>query len=164
VLDLAVEKSGWGKPLPKGWGRGVALQFSFNTHVASVLEAEISGGEIRLRRVHIAVDCGPVVNPNIIEAQMEGGMIFGLTMALYGEITVTNGRVDQSNFNDYRMLRMNQAPEISVHLVNNPDAPIGGIGETGTVAAAPALANAIYSATGRRLRRIPFAQQVAQTQ
>ncbi|MFX9457979.1 molybdopterin cofactor-binding domain-containing protein, partial [Acinetobacter baumannii] len=86
-----------------------------------------------------AVDCGPVVNPNIIEAQMEGGMIFGLTMALYGEITVTNGRVDQSNFNDYRMLRMNQAPEISVHLVNNPDAPIGGIGETGTVAAAPAL-------------------------
>jgi isoquinoline 1-oxidoreductase subunit beta len=158
VLDLAASKAGWGGSLPKGQGRGVALQFAFNTYVATVLQVEVSDrGEVRIHKVDMAVDCGPVVNPDTIRAQMEGGMIFGLTSALYSEITLARGRVQQSNFHDYRMMRINEAPAIDVHIVDNPGAPIGGIGETGTVAAAPALANAIYAATGRRLRRIPFA-------
>jgi isoquinoline 1-oxidoreductase subunit beta len=158
VLNLAAEKGGWDTPLASGAGRGIALQFAFGTYLATVLEIEVSKtGEIRLLRANAAVDCGPVVNPNTIEAQVQGGLIFGLTMAMYSEITLTNGRVDQSNFHDYRMLRINEAPAVTVHLVSNPGAPIGGIGETGTAIAAPVLANAIFSATGRRLRRIPFA-------
>lgn len=159
VLNLAVEKSGWGAALPAGHGRGVALQFAFGTYLAAVLEAEVTPqGEVRIHRADVAVDCGPVVNPDTIGAQIEGGLIFGLTMALYSEITLSNGRVDQSNFHDYRMMRIDEAPRIGVHLVANPQGPIGGIGETGTaIIAAPALANAIHAATGRRLRRIPFA-------
>ena len=157
VLNLAAEKAGWGSPLPPGVGRGIALQFAFGTYLAAVLEAEVTkDGEIHLRKAVVAVDCGPVVNPNTIEAQIQGGLIFGLTMAMYSEITHTGGRVDQSNFHDYRMMRINEAPAISVNIVHNPGAPIGGIGETGTAIAAPVLANAIFSATGRRLRRIPF--------
>lgn len=158
VLNLVAEKSGWGKPLPAGAGRGVALQFSFGTLMATVAEVEVAGtGEIRLRRMTVALDCGPVVNPNTVISQVQGGLVFGLTAALYSEITVQDGRVQQSNFHDYRMMRIDETPPIDVHIVDNPGAPIGGIGETGTVAAAPALANAIFAAAGRRLRRLPFA-------
>ena len=158
VLNLVAEKSGWGKALPAGGGRGVALQFSFGTLMATVAEVEVAAtGEVRLRRVTVALDCGPVVNPNTVVSQVQGGLVFGLTAALYSEITLQDGRVQQSNFHDYRMMRIDETPPIDVHIVDNPGAPIGGIGETGTVAAAPALANAIYAATGRRLRRIPFA-------
>ncbi len=157
VLNLVAEKSGWGTPLPKGTGRGVALQFAFNSWLASVLEVAVTdAGEIQLKHVHMAVDCGPVVNPNTLEAQAQGGMLFGLSMAMYSEITHAKGRVEQSNFHDYRMLRISETPPVSVHIVHNPTAPIGGIGEAGTANAAPALANAIFAATGRRLRRIPF--------
>ena len=158
VLNLVAEKSGWGQPLPAGAGRGVALQFSFGTLMATVAEVEVAAtGEVKLRRVTVALDCGPVVNPNTVVSQVQGGLVFGLTAALYSEITLQDGRVQQSNFHDYRMMRIDETPPIDVHIVDNPGAPIGGIGETGTVAAAPALANAIFAATGRRLRRIPFA-------
>jgi isoquinoline 1-oxidoreductase beta subunit len=157
VLDLAATQAGWGQPLPHGVGRGIALQFAFNSYVATVVEVEVSPqGEIRLRRANVAVDCGPVVNPDTVVAQMQGGLIFGLSAAMYNEITLQDGRVEQSNFHDYRALRINEAPPVAVHLVNNPAAPIGGIGEAGTASAAPALANAIFAATGKRLRRIPF--------
>ena len=158
VLDLAVEKAGWGTALPAGIGRGMALQVAFGTTMATVAEVAVTNeGEVRVKRVTVALDCGPVVNPDTVKAQVQGGIIFGLTMALYSEITIENGRVQQSNFHDYRMMRINEAPVIDVHIVHNPTGTIGGIGETGTVAAAPALANAIFAATGRRLRRIPFA-------
>jgi isoquinoline 1-oxidoreductase beta subunit len=157
VLDLVAEKSNWAESLPAGRGRGIALQYAFQTYMATVLEVEVGGdGEVNLIKADVAVDCGPVVNPDTLIAQVQGGLIFGLTMALYSEITLTKGRVDQSNFHDYRMMRIDEAPKIDVHIVHNPDGEIGGIGETGTVAAAPALANAIFAATGRRLRRIPF--------
>jgi isoquinoline 1-oxidoreductase beta subunit len=125
-----------------------------------VLEVEITPqGEILPRRVVVAVDCGSVVNPNTVEAQIQGGMILGLGTALYNEITLANGRVEQSNFHDYRTLRMNEAPRIEVFQIRNNEKP-GGIGETGTAAAASALGNAIFAATGRRLRRLPFGNQL----
>ncbi len=158
ALELAASKSGWGQKLPNGRGRGVALQYAFGSYVCAVLDAEVSPeGSVRIHRADVAVDCGPVVNPDTIRAQIEGGLIFGLSMALYSEITLSNGRVDQSNFHDYRVMRINEAPVIEVHVVDNPGGSIGGIGETGTAIAAPALANAIFAASGRRLRRIPFA-------
>jgi isoquinoline 1-oxidoreductase beta subunit len=157
VLDLAAARAGWGQALPQGVGRGLCLQFAFNTYLATVMEVEVTPqGEIRLRRANVAVDCGPVVNPDTLVAQLQGGLIFGLSAALYSEITVSEGRIQQSNFHDYRVLRINEAPTVSVHLIDNPKAPIGGIGEAGTASAAPALANAIFAATGKRLRRIPF--------
>ncbi|GBQ82570.1 xanthine dehydrogenase family protein molybdopterin-binding subunit [Asaia krungthepensis] len=162
VLDEAARQAGWGRPLPKGHGLGIALHYSFQCWAATVLEVEVGGGgEIRLIRADTAVDCGPVVFPDAVRAQIQGGLIFGLTMALYNEITFRNGQAEQSNFHNYRMMRLNEAPDIRVHLVSDPDAEIGGIGEVGTVAAAPVLANAIFAATGRRLRRIPFAPQLA---
>lgn len=162
VLNTATEKAGWGSALPKGAGRGVSLQYAFGSWVSAVVRVHVSDrGEIRLEQADIAVDCGPVVNPDTLEAQLQGGMIFGLSAAMYSEITHANGRVQQSNFHDYRTLRMNEAPLVRVHHVPNPGAEIGGIGETGTAAAAPALANAIFAATGRRLRRIPFAGQLS---
>jgi len=158
VLNTAAEKGGWGTALPKGRGRGVSLQYAFGSYVASVADVSVSDrGEVTVHEVHTAVDCGPVVNPDTVEAQVQGGMIFGLSAALYNEITHTNGRVDQSNFHDYRVLRINEAPAVHVYIVSDPSAEIGGIGETGTASAAPVLANAIFAATGRRLRRIPFA-------
>jgi isoquinoline 1-oxidoreductase beta subunit len=160
VLNLAAEKAGWGTPLPAGHGRGVAVQLAFETHIATVMEVEVTQeGEILLRRVVVAVDCGSVVNPDTVEAQIQGGMILGMGTAMYNEITLADGRVEQSNFHDYRTLRMNEAPKIEVYQIRNTEKP-GGIGETGTVAAAPALGNAIFAATGRRLRRLPFASQL----
>jgi isoquinoline 1-oxidoreductase subunit beta len=156
VLDLAAEKSLWGQPLPPRVGRGVSVQPTFNTSIATVVEAEVdTGGNVYIRRVTLAVDCGLAVNPDTVAAQVEGGMIFGLTAALYGEITLENGRVQQSNFHDYRMLRIDQVPRIDVHLVKSGEAP-GGIGEAAVVGGPPALRNAIYAATGIALRRLPI--------
>src|SRR5580698_8668907 len=156
ALNLAAEKSDWGQPLPARVGRGVCVQPSFASFIATVVEAEVDEqGEVHLRRVTCAVDTGIAVNPDTVSAQLEGGLIFGLTAALYGEITIDKGRVQQSNFNDYRMLRIDQAPKIEVHVIKSGEAP-GGIGETGVTAGPPALRNAIYAATGVALRRLPI--------
>ena len=155
VLDLAAEKSGWGEALPKGRGRGVALQFVFGSYLAQVAEVEVSkDGNVRVHRVVCAMDCGTVVNPDTVQAQLQSGVIFGATAALYGEITLKNGRVEQSNFDTYQMLRMNEAPAIDVHVVKSSEPP-GGMGETGTSLIVPAIANAIFAATGKRLRKMP---------
>jgi isoquinoline 1-oxidoreductase subunit beta len=156
ALDLVAEKSGWGQALAARAGRGVCVQPSFGSFIATVVEAEVDEqGEVHLRRVTSAVDTGIAVNPDTIVAQLEGGLIFGLTAALYGEITIDKGRVQQSNFHDYRMLRIDQAPKIEVHVIKSGEAP-GGIGETGVTAGPPALRNAIYAATGVALRRLPI--------
>jgi isoquinoline 1-oxidoreductase beta subunit len=156
VLDLAVEKAGWGQPLPKGTGRGVSLQHVFGSYMAQVAEVEVANdGSVRVKRVVCAVDCGSVVNPNTIEAQVQGAVIFGISAALHGEITLKNGRVEQSNFDDYQVLRINEAPVIEVHIIGNNEAP-GGMGEPGTSAIMPAIANAIFAATGKRLRKLPI--------
>jgi isoquinoline 1-oxidoreductase beta subunit len=163
VLELAAEKAGWGKPLPKGVGRGVSVQFAFATYLAQVAEVEVSNdGAVRVRRVVCAVDCGTVVNPNTVRAQIQSGIIFGITAALHGQITLKGGRVEQSNFHDYQMLRMNETPAIEVYIVNSRELP-GGMGEAGTSALAPALTNAIFAATGKRIRRLPVANQAAVT-
>src|SRR5712672_1909661 len=156
ALNLAAEKSNWGQPLPARVGRGVCVQPSFGSFIATVVEAEVDEqGEVHLRRITSAVDTGVAVDPDTIVAQLEGGLIFGLTAALYGEITIDKGRVQQSNFNDYRMLRIDQVPKIDIHIIKSGEAP-GGIGETGATAAPPALRNAIYAATGVALRRLPI--------
>ena len=163
VLDLAAEKAGWGKPLPPGQGRGVALMYSgWDTYMAQVAEVEVTGaGEVGVRRVVCAVDCGTIINPDTVTAQVEGGIVFGISGALWGEITLKNGRVEQSNFHDYRVLRMNETPPIEVHLVRNLEKP-GGMGEPATAAIAPALANAVFAATGRRVRELPLQKALGQ--
>jgi len=161
VLDVAAKASGWGRKLPAGYGRGVSLLYSgWDTYVAQVAEVEVSkAGEVRVHRVVCAVDCGTVINPDTVKAQMEGGIVFGISGALWGEITLKNGRVEQSNFHNYRVLRMNETPAIEVHLVRNGEAP-GGIGEPGTAATAAALANAVFAATGKRIRKLPLERQL----
>jgi isoquinoline 1-oxidoreductase beta subunit len=160
AIELAASKAGWGGALPARVGRGLCAQVSFASFVATVAEVEVDNdGEVIVRRVVSAVDTGIVVNPDTVIAQLQGGLIFGITAALYGEITLENGRVQQSNFNDYRMLRIDQAPAIEVHLIKSGEAP-GGIGETGTTAAPPAVVNAIFAATGVRLRRLPIDRDV----
>jgi isoquinoline 1-oxidoreductase beta subunit len=156
VLDLVAEKSGWGSPLPKGRGRGVSLQFAFGSWQAQVAEVEVSpkDGTVRVHRVTCAMDCGTVVNPNTVQAQLQSGIMFGTTAALYGEITLKGGRVEQTNFDTYQILRINEAPTVDVHLVASTEPP-GGMGETGTSAVVPAIANAIFAATGKRLRKMP---------
>ena len=163
VLDLAAEKAGWGKPLPPGRGRGVAFMYSgWDTYLAQIAEVEVSGtGEIGVRRIVCAVDCGTIINPDTVTAQVESGVVFGIGGALWGEITLKNGRVEQSNFHDYRVLRMNETPPIEVHLIRNLEAP-GGMGEPGTAATAPALANAVFAATGKRIRQLPLQKALAQ--
>jgi isoquinoline 1-oxidoreductase beta subunit len=155
VLDLAAEKADWGSPLPDNWGRGVAIQRSFGSIVAEVLEVEIKDGKPRVHRVVCAVDAGFAFHPDGMRAQMESGIIFGLTAALYGEISIHRGAVAQSNFHDYQMLKMNESPVIETHIINS-GASIGGAGEPGTPAIAPALANAIYDAIGIRIRELPI--------
>ena len=156
ALDLVAAKSGWGTPLPSRVGRGVCVQPSFGSFIATVVEAEVDHhGEVLLRRVTTAVDVGTLVNPDSVEAQLQGGLVFGLTAALYGEITIKKGRVEQTNFNDYRMLRIDQMPKIDVHLIKSGEPP-GGVGETGTTAGPPALRNAIFAATGVALKRLPI--------
>ncbi|MFZ0036272.1 MAG: molybdopterin cofactor-binding domain-containing protein, partial [Candidatus Acidiferrales bacterium] len=155
-LDLAAKKANWGSKLPAGVGRGIATHFSFDSYVAQVVEASVGkGGVVRVHRVVCAVDCGLVINPDTVKAQMEGGIIFGLTAALKTEITLKDGRVEQGNFNDYPMLRMHESPEIEVYIVPSTEHPTG-VGEPGVPPAAPALANAIFAATGKRIRRLPI--------
>jgi len=155
VLDLAAEKAGWGQPVPERIGRGVSLQFVFATYLAQVAEVEVSkDGAVRVRRVVCAVDCGTVVNPDTVQAQIQSAIVFGITAALHGEITLKDGRVEQSNFHDCQMLRMNEVPAIEVYIVNSTEPP-GGMGEAGTCAIVPAVTNAIFAATGKRLRKPP---------
>jgi isoquinoline 1-oxidoreductase subunit beta len=156
VLDLAAEKAGWGQPMAVGKGRGVSVIFGFGTYVAQVAEVAVGpDGRVRVERVVCAVDCGRKVNPDTVRAQAEGGTIFGITAALYGEITLANGRVTQTNFDTYQMLRIDEAPVIEVHLVDSTEAP-GGMGEPPTAAIAPAVVNAVFAATGKRLRKLPI--------
>jgi isoquinoline 1-oxidoreductase beta subunit len=160
VLDVAAQKAGWGNTSPKGQGRGVSVMHAFGSFFGMVVDVTVNGdGEVAVNRVVCAVDCGMVVNPNTVEAQIQGGIIFGITAALYSEITIKDGRVEQANFTDYRMLRIDQTPPIEVHIVKSSEAP-GGIGEPGTAALAPALTNAIYAATGKRLRQLPVGRQL----
>jgi isoquinoline 1-oxidoreductase subunit beta len=161
VLDLAAAKAGWGTPVPKGQGRGIALLQAFGSYVAQVIQVQVGDdGDVRVLRVVCAVDCGQVVNPSTVAAQMEGGIVFGLSAALWGEITFAEGRVEQSNFHDYRVMRLNEVPRIDVHIVPSSEAP-GGVGEPGTSVAIPALVNAVHAATGRRIRTLPIASQLA---
>jgi isoquinoline 1-oxidoreductase beta subunit len=155
VLDLATAKAAWGQPLPKGSGRGVSLQFVFGSYLAQVAEVEVAkDGSVRVRRVVCAMDCGTVVNPDTVQAQLQSGTNFGVTAALHGEITLRDGRVEQTNFDTYQMLRLNEAPVIEVHIVQSAEPP-GGMGETGTSGIVPAISNAIFAATGKRLRKMP---------
>jgi isoquinoline 1-oxidoreductase beta subunit len=159
VLNLVAEKSDWGKPLPAGRGRGIAGLYGFGSYVAHVAEVTVAkDGTLRVDRVVVAVDCGQVINPDLVAAQIEGGVVFGLTSALYDEITIQNGQVQQSNFDNYPMLRIADMPKVEVHLVPSHEPP-GGIGEPGVPSTAPAVANAIFAATGKRLRRLPFQTQ-----
>jgi isoquinoline 1-oxidoreductase subunit beta len=155
VLALAAEKAGWGQPLPERIGRGVSLQFVFATYMAQVAEVEVAkDGAVRVRRVVCAVDCGTVVNPDTVRAQIQSAVMFGITAALYGKITLKDGRVEQTNFDSYQILRMNEAPAVDVHIVQSSEPP-GGMGEAGTSAIVPAVTNAIFAATGKRLRQLP---------
>jgi isoquinoline 1-oxidoreductase beta subunit len=156
VLSLAADKAAWGKPLPPRWGRGISVQFAFGSYLSQVAEVEVrSDGSIRIHRIVCAADCGIVVNPDTIAAQVEGGTLFGLTAALYGAITLKNGRVEQGNFHDYRPMRMNEVPVIETHLVKSAESP-GGFGEAPTAAVAPAVTNAIFAVTGTRIRTLPI--------
>jgi isoquinoline 1-oxidoreductase subunit beta len=155
ALDLAAAKAGWGHPLPKGGGRGVAVQFAFGSYLAQITDVTVSPqGDVRVERVVCALDCGQTVNPDTIQAQLEGGVMFGLSAALFNEITFAHGRVEQSNFNDFRSLRINEAPKVETYLIPSGEEP-GGVGEAGTSCAAAALCNAIYAATGTRIRSLP---------
>jgi isoquinoline 1-oxidoreductase subunit beta len=157
VLETAAKEAGWGQPLPEGSGRGIALRASFGSIVAQVAEVAVTAGKtLQVKRVTCAIDCGPVVNPAIVRAQMESGIIYGLSAALYGEITLANGAVEQSNFPDYDAVRLVDAPAMTVHLVDTGSSFVGGVGEPGTPPIAPAVANAIFAATGKRLRTLPL--------
>ena len=156
VLELAAEKAGWGKPLLDRIGRGVSVQFAFGTYIAQVAEVEVTkDGAVRVRRVVCAVDCGTVVNPDTIQAQIQSAIMFGVTAAVYGAITLKDGRVEQSNFHDYQSLRMNEAPAVEVHIVRSAEPP-GGMGEAGTSCVVPAVTNAVFAATRQRLRKLPI--------
>jgi isoquinoline 1-oxidoreductase beta subunit len=156
VLELATEKAAWGSPLPSGKGRGVAVHYSFRTSVAYVAEVSVdSNGKVKVDRVVCAVDCGVAVNPDVIRAQVEGGIGFGLSAFLYGEITLKGGKVEQSNFHDYRLLRITEMPRVEVHIVPSSEPPTG-IGEPVVPPIAPAVSNAIFAATGKRVRTLPL--------
>jgi isoquinoline 1-oxidoreductase beta subunit len=162
VLELATQQAGWGKPLPAGEGRGLAVHRSFLTYVAVVVHAKVTAqGEIVLPRVDIAMDCGFVVHPDRVRSQAEGAVIMGLSNAITSELSFKNGRVVQSNYNDYQVLRMSAAPrELHVHLAASGGPP-GGVGEPGVPPVAPALANAVFAATGKRIRSLPMGRQLA---
>jgi isoquinoline 1-oxidoreductase beta subunit len=157
VLETAAKEAGWGRPLPPGSGRGIALRASFGSIVAQVAEVSVTDGKtLKVNRVTCAIDCGPVVDPAIVRAQMESGIVYGLSAALYGEITLANGAVEQANFTDYDVVRLADAPAMSVHIMPSDAPAIGGVGEPGTPPIAPAVANAIFAATGQRLRSLPL--------
>jgi isoquinoline 1-oxidoreductase beta subunit len=155
VLDLAAQKAGWGKPLPKGRGRGIAVHFAFGSYNAQVAEVSVTDGKVRVHRIVSVVDCGHYVNPGIIAAQLEGGAIFGASAALYQELTFENGRLQQTNFHTFPVMRMNECPEIETHIVESNEKS-GGIGEPGVPCTAPAIANAVFGATGKRVRKLPI--------
>jgi isoquinoline 1-oxidoreductase beta subunit len=155
VLEAAAQGSGWGTPLPAGRFRGLAVHGSFYSYVAHVAEVSVEGGRIRVHRVVSAIDCGTAVNPLSVKAQVEGAVVYGLSAALYGAITLREGRVQQSNFHDYRPLRMNEMPRVEVHIVPSTERP-SGVGEPGVPPVAPAVANAVFAATGKRLRQLPL--------
>lgn len=160
VLDLAVQKSGWGNPLPAGHGRGISVQFAFGSYMTQVTEVSVGkGGKLRVERVVCALDCGQVVNPDTVHAQLQGGVMFGLSAALFNEITFAGGRVQQSNFDNFRSMRITEAPRVETYLVDSRETP-GGVGETGTACAAAALCNAIFAATGKRIRTLPVSRSL----
>jgi isoquinoline 1-oxidoreductase beta subunit len=156
ALEVAAEKSGWGKPLPAGVGRGIAAVESFGSSVAEVVEASVEkNGKVKIHRIVVAVDCGPIVNPDTLEAQVEGGIVLSLSSVLKDEITVAKGRVEQNNFDTYRILTIDEMPKVETHIIPSTE-PVGGIGEPGLPPVAPALCNAIFAATGKRIRRLPI--------
>jgi isoquinoline 1-oxidoreductase beta subunit len=155
VLKLAAEKAGWGKPLPKGVARGIGLMEGYDTYMAQVVEASVDKGQIKVHRVVVAVDLGRMVNPNIVRQQLESNIIFGLQVALYGNITLKDGRVEQTNFHQFQLPRMPETPKIEMHIVDSTEKP-GGIGEPGMALFSPTLANAVYALTGKRLRKMPL--------
>jgi len=157
VLKIAADKAGWGKKLPAGRALGVALMEGYGTYMAQIAEVSVKGGDIKVHKVTVACDCGRMVNPGIVRQQLESGIVYGLSHALYSDITVTNGRVDQNNFNDFRILRTTEAPEMDITLVDSTEKP-GGTGEPSTSLIAPAVANAVFTATGKRMRSMPFAK------
>jgi isoquinoline 1-oxidoreductase beta subunit len=157
VLNLAAEKAGWGRPVAKGIARGIAVHESFNSFVAQVAEVRLVDGKPKVERVVCAVDCGVAINPDVIKAQMEGGIGFGLGAVLHDEITLTYGMVDQSNFHDYLPLRINEMPKVEVHIVPSPADPTG-VGEPGVPPIGPAVANALYKLTKKRIRSLPLAK------
>jgi isoquinoline 1-oxidoreductase beta subunit len=162
VLELAAEKAGWGKPLPAGRARGIAVHYSFKSYVAQVAEVSVENDKVRVQRVVCAVDCGRVVNPHGVRAQMEGGIVYGLSAALYGAITLKEGRVEQSNFHDYPVLRFAEMPVVEVYMVPSQEHPTG-VGEPGTPPIAPAVCNALFALTGKRIRRLPINGQDLKT-
>jgi isoquinoline 1-oxidoreductase beta subunit len=155
VLQLAAEKAGWGNSLPKGQGRGIAAFYSFNSYTAAVAEASVQNGSVKVRRLVYAVDCGRPINPDGVRAQVESAAIYGLSAALHDAITISGGRVEQSNFHNYQMPRMNETPKMEVHVVMSNEKPTG-IGEPGLPVVAPAVCNAVFAATGKRIRRLPI--------
>jgi isoquinoline 1-oxidoreductase beta subunit len=159
VIDLLVEKSGWGTPMPKGKGRGVAVHESYDSIVGMVAEVDVKGRDVKVERVVIVCDCGTVVNPRGVESQLQGGMIYGLSAALYGNITIKDGRVEQGNFDTYPVVRFKDAPQTEVYISPTPGKKWGGIGEPGATMIQPAVTNAIFAATGRRLRSLPIIGQ-----
>jgi isoquinoline 1-oxidoreductase beta subunit len=158
VLQRAAQRAGWGK-VPAGRHQGIALMEGYTTHLAQVAEISIESGELKVHKITCVVDCGQMVNPRIVESQFESGIVFGLTAALWGEVTLKGGRVQQTNFNNYRLLRNNELPELDVHLVDSDETP-GGIGDAAVPLVAPAICNAIFTATGIRLRELPIGKQV----
>jgi isoquinoline 1-oxidoreductase beta subunit len=160
VLELAAERAGWGKAAA-GRHQGIALLEGYTTHLAQVAEISIESGELKVHKITCVVDCGQMVNPRIVESQIESGIVFGLTAALWGEVTLKGGRVQQTNFNNYRLLRGNELPELDVHLLDSDEAP-GGVGEAAVPLVAPAICNAIFTATGIRLRELPIGRQKLQ--
>jgi isoquinoline 1-oxidoreductase beta subunit len=156
VLRLAAERAGWGTPLPRGRARGIAGHFTFGSYAAHVAEVSLdAAGRPRVHRIVAAVDCGLLVNESGAEAQVQGGVVDGLSAALYGQVTMNRGRVDQSNFNDYRLLRIREVPRVEVHFVKSTETP-SGLGEPPVSPVAPAVANAIFAVSGRRIRKLPL--------
>jgi isoquinoline 1-oxidoreductase beta subunit len=158
VLELAAQKAGWGTALPPGHARGIAVAFSYESYAAEVAEVSVAkNGGVRVHRVVCAIDCGFAVDPDQVRAQMEGGVVYALTAALYGRITIDHGRVVQSNFGDYPMLRIGEMPRVEVHILDSGEKP-GGTGQPGVPPLAPAVCNAIFALTGKRIRELPIAR------